>query len=99
MPTVPSVVYVLPHKAVEDFFNSTTTRQLLGRQAVEANLLDIGQRMLSIYRDTPEERYLQLAGQCPYIQKIVSLKEIASYLMIAPETLSRIRKKIIEDKA
>lgn len=93
-----SVVYVLPHKTVEDFFNSNATRQLLGRQAVEANLLDMGQQMLSVYWNTPEERYLQLVEQCPYIQKFVSLKEIASYLMITPETLSRIRKKIIKDK-
>lgn len=44
-----SVIYFLPHKIVEDFFNSNAVRQLLGRQAVEATLLDIGQQMLSIY--------------------------------------------------
>lgn len=93
-----SVIYLLPHKTVEDFFNSNAERQLLGHQAVEATLLDIGQQMLSIYRDTPEERYLQLAVHCPSVQNFITLKEIASYLMITPETLSRIRRKIIESK-
>ena len=42
-----------------------------------------------------EERYLQLQKRVPDILNRVNLKEIASYLRITPETLSRIRTRIL----
>ena len=50
-------------------------------------------RYLDLYRLTPEERYLQLLRRCPDILQSVPLKEIASYLMITPTHMSRIRRK------
>lgn len=50
-------------------------------------------RYLDLYRLTPEERYLQLLEQCPGILQSVPLKEIASYRMITPTHMSRIRRK------
>lgn len=46
-------------------------------------------------RITPEEKYELLMNSKPEILQKFPLKHIASYLGIAPETLSRIRKKII----
>lgn len=44
---------------------------------------------------TARERYKQLVMQHPSLLKHVSLTHIASFLSIKPETLSRIRKKIL----
>jgi hypothetical protein len=50
--------------------------------------------MLSLYCDSPEGRYIKLIERYPDILNLVSLKEIASLIKIAPETLSRIRRKL-----
>ncbi len=51
-------------------------------------------RYLELYRKTPTERYIDLINQYPQIFDIVSLRDIASYLLITPVYLSRIRKII-----
>lgn len=67
-------------------------------QVAEMVLGDIYDRLLSWYRDTPEERYRGLLARYPAILNEVPLKEIASFIGITPETLSRIRKKILIGK-
>ncbi|MDE6860767.1 MAG: Crp/Fnr family transcriptional regulator [Duncaniella sp.] len=51
-------------------------------------------RLLELYRKTPTERYLDITNQYPQILDIVSLKDIASYLLVTPVYLSRIRKSL-----
>lgn len=55
---------------------------------------EIYSRYLELYRKTPTERYLDLTSQCPQILDIVSLKDIASYLLVTPVYLSKIRKNL-----
>lgn len=55
---------------------------------------EIYSRYLELHRKTPTERYLDLIAQYPQILDIVSLRDIASYLLITPVYLSRIRKKL-----
>jgi CRP-like cAMP-binding protein len=45
-------------------------------------------------RKSPEEKYLQLQAQRPDLLQRVPQHQIASYLGIKPETLSRIRKRL-----
>lgn len=53
-------------------------------------------RLLTLYCDTPEMRYISLMKQCPKLKEKVSLKEIASFLGVSPETVSHIRKKLLD---
>jgi CRP-like cAMP-binding protein len=46
-------------------------------------------------KSTPEEKYLQLLKNRPEIIQRFPLKHIASYLGMTPETISRVRKKIM----
>ncbi len=59
---------------------------------------DLFARLLVMHRGTPEERYRSLIGHVPNILHEVSLKEIASFLRMTPETLSRIRKKMLTNE-
>lgn len=88
-----SIVYVLTDEDIEAFFRNEDPENLRA-QIAETFLSDIYGRMISLYCDTPEERYLNLLERYPQIINEVSLKEIASFIKVAPETLSRIRKKI-----
>lgn len=85
-----SEVYMLWRDEIEHFFNPE-----LHSKFVEVSLSDIYDRLMSMYCDTPEVRYLNLLHHYPDILRQVDLKEIASLLKITPETLSRIRKKIL----
>lgn len=55
---------------------------------------EIYSRHLELYRKTPTERYLDLITLYPQILDIVSLRDIASYLLVTPVYLSRIRKNL-----
>lgn len=51
-------------------------------------------RHLNIYRKSPVQRYIELCELYPDIIKVVALKDIASYLLITPNHLSRIRRNL-----
>ncbi len=51
-------------------------------------------RYLSICRNSPEQRYIELCNYYPDLVNTVALKDIASYLLISPNHLSRIRRKL-----
>jgi len=46
--------------------------------------------------ESPEEKYLRFMQEEPFLLQRIPLYHIASYLAMTPETLSRIRKKIIQ---
>lgn len=56
--------------------------------------IEIYSRYLELYRKTPTERYLDMITLYPKILDIVSLRDIASYLLVTPVYLSRIRKNL-----
>lgn len=71
--------------------------------AVSQNFLALGSLMNTCIRDisfdilpSPEEKYNHLIGTRPQLLQQFSLKHIASFLRITPETLSRVRRKIMQ---
>ena len=88
-------VYVINHSQLADFYDINNDHQKLGRRIAETLLWEIYDRMISMYSLTPEERYLDIINRCPDLLKLITLKELASYLLIRPETLSRIRRKVV----
>ena len=91
----PSFVYLLPLNELNQFWETDMDTQRLGRQLAETMFAELYQRLLLFYSNTPEQRYLALMQRCPDLQKRLPLKEIASFLGVTPETISRIRKKIL----
>ena len=88
-----SVIWFMPQadaiRLLEMEAWSTFVRKLL--QEVQGNTEDILEELQNI---TAEERYLHLLEhKGPLVQK-VPLKYLASYLGIAPQSLSRIRRKL-----
>ena len=89
-------VYVINYQQMTEFYNTNDAHQKLGRRIAETLLWEVYDRMISMYSLTPEERYLEIINRCPDLLKLITLKELASYLLIRPETLSRIRRKVVQ---
>ena len=75
-------VYVINHSQLADFYDINNDHQKLGRRIAETLLWEIYDRMISMYSLTPEERYLDIINRCPDLLKLITLKELASYLLI-----------------
>jgi len=88
-----STVLVLTYDEFNAFYENCGIHNLRSKVA-ETLLYDVSTRLLSMYCDSPEERYTKLIARYPDILTRVSLKEIASLIKVTPETLSRIRKKL-----
>ncbi len=79
----------------EHIYNKFPVLLEITRKMIES---DFGKTQVSFSKfktSTPEERYLDLLNERPEILQRVPQNIIASYLGITPESLSRIRKRIL----
>ena len=68
------------------------------RLLIQSGHVALHKRLLSTITNTAEEKYLRMQKTYPNIIQRVPQHMIASYLGLKPETLSRIRKKLAEEK-
>jgi CRP-like cAMP-binding protein len=69
-----------------------------GRMIAEYLICCYEDRVLTFVTKTPEERYLELLSQQPAILQKIPQYYLANFLGITPVSLSRIRKRIQEEK-
>lgn len=72
--------------------------ETIARAIVEADFVEQKKLLTSYLTDSPEQRYLKLLKSRPDIFQRVPQYQIASYVGVKPESLSRIRKRIIADR-
>jgi CRP-like cAMP-binding protein len=75
-------------------FNTYPTFEQAGRVMAENAYKNIHLRAFSILTLSAKERYLQLLRDEPYLLNKFPLYYIASYLGMAPQSLSRLRKEL-----
>jgi CRP-like cAMP-binding protein len=68
------------------------------RLLYQGNIIAKERRILAALSLSAEEQYLSLIETYPTISQRVPLNQIASYLGITPQSLSRIRKELVEKK-
>ena len=92
-----SIVIGNEQKALE-IFKQFPHLEIVSRKIMETVFLE-QQRYLTTYiTDKPEQRYLKLLKSRPDIFQRVPQYDIATYIGVKPESLSRIRKKIQQKK-
>lgn len=94
----PTELLVLSKKNLHQLYEAYPKFEKFGRLMAENAYLGSRKNNVSYLTLSPEERYLKLISERPKLIERISLKYIASYLGIQPESLSRIRKRLFEQK-
>ena len=90
-----TVIYGLPHDEVLALGAECYEIEVLYRGLLENSLI-LSQVKMDMFRmETANERYIRLLREQPEIVKRAPLSHIASYLLMTPETLSRVRANIV----
>jgi len=87
----PSVIYLLDYGKFKDLSNKYADINKLYQSILEHKLV-VSQRKADSWRfESSHERYDRFCREYPDAAKRASIAHIASYLLMAPETLSRVR--------
>lgn len=90
-----SDVLLLHYPDAQRLFSTLAEGQKLARYIAEGLFIAQRQRTFSLLLETPEERYLGLINGKSELLQRVNQYYIASYLGIKPQSLSRIRKRLL----
>jgi CRP-like cAMP-binding protein len=79
-----------------DLYDRFPRFESISRKVMEKILVEQQEMVSSYQTDTPEERYKKLLQSRPDIAQRVPQYQLASYIGVKPESLSRIRKRIAQ---
>ena len=91
---MPSRVLRVTGQQLEQYFGQSMDTMKLRAVIAEHVLFQFRSRYLDLHCATPRERYEQLLQRCPGIVEHLALQDLASFLCITPQQLSRIRKAV-----
>ncbi len=91
---MPSRVFRVTGEQMRQFFDQSKETMELRAVIAEHILCQFRSRYLDLHCTTARERYDLLMQRCPGIVKLLDLQDIASFLNVTPQMLSRIRKEI-----
>jgi CRP/FNR family transcriptional regulator, anaerobic regulatory protein len=91
----PCEVIQFKKKDLYQLYSTYPVFDRVGRILAENAFLSVSKLNQMLTNEEPEQRYLNLLSQRPEIVQRIPQHYIASYLGIKPESLSRIRKRIL----
>lgn len=80
--------------AEQDILHKHSQLETMIRKMVEENLGEVQDELTSFIASNPEERYKALLQKRPHLLTRVPQHQLASYLGMTPESLSRIKKRV-----
>lgn len=90
-----SIVFVISHADLQLFYAKVSGGERFGRIAIESVFVKLLQDISSLYAETPELRYERFLKDHADLQQRISQYHIASFVGVKPQSLSRIRKRIL----
>ena len=94
---MPSRVIRVTGRQMEQFFDQSKETMKLRAVIAEHILSQFRSRYLDLHCTTARERYDLLMQRCPGIVDLLDLQDIASFLNVHPNTISKIRRDITFD--
>lgn len=89
-----SLVVTIDPQRKSELFDKVPALDRLFRTITQKHLTVVQKRLLLSYSATAAERYQELLKRSPGIEQLVPQHQIASYLGILPESLSRLKKQL-----
>ncbi|AYL95103.1 Crp/Fnr family transcriptional regulator [Mucilaginibacter celer] len=86
---------VISYENLQRLYTTVTEGNKLGRLAIEVVFLNHLRQLKSFYKDSPTARYRQFLQAYPDLVQRIPQYYIASYVGIKPQSLSRIRKRMV----
>ena len=90
-----TTLLVTDNDGIQQLYNTTKNGNLIGRLVIEYRYNHLMKQLLSIYMHDPEQRYRNFIKVYPDLIQRVPQYYIASYVGVKPQSLSRIRKRIV----
>ena len=87
----PTKLWVLRRADMLALYEQAAELQVVGRGLLEQLLAQQQERLELLLRDSAAERYRYVQQRHPALLRAVSLRQLASYLGVSRETLSRVR--------
>lgn len=87
--------FILHLKDVQFIYSTSPSWNNFGRLMAEHVYLQLNERVDMLLFMKPEERYLYLLNNRPHLFNQVSQFHLSSYIGVKPESLSRIRKRLL----
>lgn len=91
-----SVVIELDFKHIQEGYNLYKNYERFGRLITEMILIQRQKKLESFLFDSAEQRYVDFKKAYPQLFNRVSITHLASYLGIERQSLTRIRKKLLQ---
>ena len=93
---MPSKIFIMDKVKVENIFRDYPDFEAFQRKNFEKRMAALQKRVLNLLALSASEKYDQFINDYADFEKIIPNYQIASYLGITPESLSRIRKERIK---
>ena len=89
--------YYIEKTDMNILYNKIPNWNKIGRVLMEKLYVKMEERSISLQYNNAKERYVRFLTDFPDLTNRIPLHFIASYIGVTPETLSRIRKKMIKE--
>jgi CRP-like cAMP-binding protein len=89
-----TVVYRISAEGIQRFYREVSNGERFGRIALEQVFVHVIGQVVSIYTDSPDERYLKFLAEYPDLVQRIPQYYIAAYVGVKAPSLSRIRKRL-----
>jgi CRP-like cAMP-binding protein len=87
-------VYRISAEGIQQFYREVANGEKFGRIAIEQVFVQVINQVVSLYTDTPDNRYLKFLSTYPVLVQRIPQYYIASYVGVKAPSLSRIRKRL-----
>jgi len=89
-----SKVVLIEHKKLKDLYNKYPKLAILQRKGLENRIAALQKRVLGLLTLTAKEKYQRFVEEYQLFEQVIPNYQIASFLGVTPESLSRVRKEI-----
>ena len=89
-----TVIYRISADGIQQFYGQVTNGERFGRIAIEKVFVNVINQVVSLYTDTPDNRYLKFMSDYPELVQRIPQYYIAAYVGVKAPSLSRIRKRL-----